>query len=238
MQSYLMSQGLWLTMSKSRPRKLTSEADKEATADDVKENKADIDKYDENNNKALGAIRLRLHRTLQFKFRAKTSAAGLWTALEEEYGKPGVIATYLQFKAAMDVRILENVDPSLAIDKFASHFGHMAEAEVEIPDHVQAMILLAKLPRSLDSFAQLICQTEDIKEITMAKVRRGILLGYEQKGNRQPPPPPRNNQAQKISAVKRGPNEPPFQQQQQGEGSDQGSSWRGRRKRGGRGGRG
>ena len=35
----------------------------------------------------------------------------LWAHLEKQYGKPGIIAIYLEFKAAMDIRIGDNKDP-------------------------------------------------------------------------------------------------------------------------------
>ena len=47
----------------------------------------------------------------------------LWAHLEKHYGKPGIIATYLKFKAAMDIKISENKDPTTAIDKMTAHFA-------------------------------------------------------------------------------------------------------------------
>jgi len=80
------------------------------------------------------------------------------------------------------------------------------------------MILLAKLPPSMDFLAHFICQGTEVLDLDVSKIRKSILLNWEQRsGGKQPHP----QQAQKISAVKRGPNEPPFQQQQQ-EGSGRG----------------
>jgi len=63
-----------------------------------------------------------------------------------------------------------------------------------------------------------------------------MLLNWEQRSGGKTPRP---QQAQKISAVKRGPNEPPFQQQQQPQQQQQEGSGRGRRnRRGNRAGRG
>ena len=47
----------------------------------------------------------------------------LWDHLEKHYGKPGIIATYLEFKAAMDIKITDQEDPTIAIDKMTAHFA-------------------------------------------------------------------------------------------------------------------
>ena len=47
----------------------------------------------------------------------------LWAHLEKHYGKPGIIATYLEFKVAMDIKISDNEDPLTAIDKMTAHFA-------------------------------------------------------------------------------------------------------------------
>ena len=51
------------------------------------------------------------------------SASLLWDHLETQYGKPGIIATYLEFKATMDIKISDNEDPTTAIDKMTAHFA-------------------------------------------------------------------------------------------------------------------
>ena len=46
----------------------------------------------------------------------------LWAHLKSQYGKPGIITTYLKFKATMDIKINDNEDPTVAIDKMMAHF--------------------------------------------------------------------------------------------------------------------
>jgi hypothetical protein len=133
--------------------------------------------------------------------------------LEEEFGNPGVIAIYLEFKAAMETQIPANADPSLALNKIFTHFGRLADNSVEVPQHLQAMIVLSKFPPYLDTLAQIMCQVDDVKELTVDKITRRVALAWEQKSRVKTPRP--QQQAQKISAVRRGPNEPHFQQQQQ-----------------------
>ena len=134
----------------------------------------------------------------------------LWAHLEKHYGKPGIIATYLEFKAAMDIKISDQEDPTIAIDKMSAHFARCNTSGLEVPDHFQAMLIIAKLPSSFNGLAQLFCQREGVKSLAVADMRKTIGLAWEQrKGGKTP-----CNQAQKLSAVKRGPNEPPFKQQQ------------------------
>ena len=160
------------------------------------------------NSKAVRNISLRLHHSIQYKYQDEDNAGKLWKALEAEYGNPGVSATYLKFKAALVVRIPTDSDPTLAIDEFTSYFGRLAEAGVTIEQHIQAMILMSKLPREMDNLAQIVCQVGSVKDLN------SIILSWEQRNGRNPP---RNQQqAKKISAVQRGLNEPSFQQQQQG----------------------
>ena len=134
----------------------------------------------------------------------------LWAHLESQYGKPGIITTYLEFKATMDIKINDNEDPTVAIDKMTAHFARCNASRLEVPDHFQAMLIMAKLPSTFDGLAQIFCQKESVKSLDVADMHKTIGLAWEQRKGVKPP----HNQAQKLSAVKRGPNEPPFEQQQ------------------------
>ena len=136
----------------------------------------------------------------------------LWNELKDAYGQPGVAGVYMEFKAALETTIPNNADPSLTIDKILTHFGRMAEGRAPVPAYMQAMVLLAKIPPSMESLAQLFCQSEDdISKIDTPKIRRAILLAWEQKGYQKGQG--QGGQAQRITAVKRGPQEPEFAHQ-------------------------
>ena len=132
-----------------------SSKDPEATAiDDTTDDLAEkleawetkSEKWDETNMKALGNIRLRLHHSISFKYKEVLVAGTLWEKLKDSYGNPGILSIYAEFKQAIETKIPDNADPSLAIDKFAAHFGRLAENGVVIEDHLQGMMLLSKLP--------------------------------------------------------------------------------------------
>ena len=229
MTSYLMSQGQWASVATKCPKEIKRiKGEGETAVEDGIENVDEINKWVENNTRAVGNMRLRLHHTISFKFQEITWATQLWNELKDAYGQPGVAGVYMELKAALDTTIPNNADPSLAIDKILAHFRRMAEGKASVPAYLQAMILLAKIPPSMESLAQLFCQSEDkVEAIDTPKIRRAILLAWEQKGYRRSQG--QGGQAQRITAIKRGPQEPEFTQQYDSGG------FRGGRGRGGRG---
>ena len=237
MRSFLMSQGQWRVLSRKCPdditvdsRGVTITGENAPSDEDVAANREKIEDWEDDNQKAVGNIMLRLAPQIQGNLTPEImdGAGILWDHLEKQYGKPGIIATYLEFKGAMDIKITDQEDPTIAIDKMTAHFARCNASGLEVPDYFQAMLIMTKLPTSFDGLAQLFCQKEHVKTLDVADMRKTIGLAWEQrKGGKTP-----RNQAQKLSAVKRGPNEPPFEQQQ-GDGQRGG-----RRRRGNRAGRG
>jgi len=74
-----------------------------------------------------------------------------WEYLEKTYGKPGIAATYKELKVTMDVIISGNTDPTLAIDTILIGFTRMAASKCTVPPHLQAMILVSKLPYQMSA---------------------------------------------------------------------------------------
>ncbi|KAF9227471.1 hypothetical protein BS17DRAFT_661767, partial [Gyrodon lividus] len=70
-------------------------------------------------------------------------------------GAPGVATTYTEFKAMLDTPIPSHEHPTPAFSKINAHFAQLADADFEISPKVQAMILLAKLPSSMDTITHL-----------------------------------------------------------------------------------
>jgi len=194
MESFLMSQGQYTILTRPKPKEPTTlktdttDFDPEAymmVAADVVDAKHEewedkIEKLTEMNLKALGNIRLRLHHSIAYKCKDEKSAGELWRFLKQSYGKIGISAVYSEFKQAMDLKIPDNADPSLQIDRFTAHFGQLSKQLVEIDDHIQAMILLAKLPPSMDFLAHFICQEAEVMDLKVSKIRKSMLLNWEQ----------------------------------------------------------
>ena len=233
MKSFLMSQGQWHVLSRPCPVNITIDSkgntitgENAPSDEDVAANREKIEDWEDDNQKAVGNIMLRLAPQIQGNLMSEImdGASLLWDHLEKQYGKPGIIATYLEFKAAMDIKINNNEDPTTAIDKMTVHFARCNASGLEVPDHFQAMLIMVKLPSAFDGLAQLFCQKESVKSLDVADMHKTIGLAWEQrKGGKTP-----RNQAQKLSAVKRGLNEPPFEQQQ-GDGQQGGCRCRGNR---------
>ena len=219
MKSFLMSQGQWCVLSRPCPRDITLdkngaelESDKMPSQESIDKNQEKIEEWDNDNQKAVGNIMLQLAPQIQGNLTSETmdGAGLLWDHLEKQYGKPGIIATYLEFKAAMDIKISDNEDPTTAIDKMTAHFARCNASRLEVPDHFQAMLIMEKLPSAFNGLTQIFCQKESVKSLDIADMHKTIGLAWEQRKGGKPP----RNQAQKLSAVKCGPNEPLFEQQQ------------------------
>ena len=88
---------------------------------------------------------------------------------------------YLELKSAFDMPIPANSDPSLALEKITSHFGKLQEAgsEVTLSNHLQALIIMAKLPSSYDSLAQIMCQIEKVTDLSLDKVVKAIGVSWD-----------------------------------------------------------
>ena len=211
MQSFLMSQGQWRVTCKPPPTLIPAKPATE-TEEAVTGNQDDVDEWFNLNSKALGNIRLRLHHTIQYKHCAIKAAGKMLDKVETEYGKPGLISIYLELKGTFDTQIPANSNPTLALDKIISHFGRMAEAgtKVTVPDELQALIILAKMPSSMSMLTQMVSQQDKIDDLKLENVRRSIISSWEQTSRQRP-----QRNANAISGVQRGPRDTPFNQQQQ-----------------------
>ena len=115
MKSFLMSQGQWCVLSRPCPADITVDSrgvvltgENAPSEEDVAANKEKIEDWEDDNQKAVGNIMLRLAPQIQGNLTSETmdGAGLLWAHLEMHYGKPGIIATYLKFKSAMDIKIV------------------------------------------------------------------------------------------------------------------------------------
>ena len=124
---------------------------------------------------------------------------------------------YLELKSAFDTPIPANSDPSLALEKITSHFGKLQEAgsEVTLSNHLQALIVMAKLPSSYDSLAQIMCQIDKVTDLSLDKVIKAIGVSWDQRNNGGGRASRPQKNANAISGVQRGPRDIPFNQQQQ-----------------------
>ena len=238
MQSYLMSQGQWKCAKESAapPTPVLKTEGSGGDATEFVNNQDDIDAWMDDAEKALGNIRLRLHHTISYQYNNIDSPSTLWETLKAKYGSPGLSTAFVEFKGAMDTVIPNGSDPSPALDKIMSHFVRLKEMKWDIPEKVQAMMILSKAPSSMESLVQLTSYVakDDDAELKTDKIVRSMLLSWETHGRQGAN---RNNQqrANKLSAVKPAGQPPQFQQQQEQQRGD--GNFRGRGRRGKRGGK-
>ena len=130
MKSFLMLQGQWCILSHPCPYNVTLDKDDKPLAESalpnqekIDENREKVENWEDDNSKAVGNITLHLSPTIQGNYTDPSMeyARTLWAALEKLYGKPGVIATYLEFRAAIETKMSDNENPSLCIDKTIVH---------------------------------------------------------------------------------------------------------------------
>ena len=197
MQAYLRAQGQWFVFSTPHP------------ADEY-------DSWDENNEKALGNITLRVSPSIQTAIANLVTIKEVWDHLKENYSAPSIGSTYAELSRLLMTTIPAGSHPAPTITKMLSHFAYLKDASFEFSTNVQAMIILCKLPPTMEVVAQILSQTSpsEIKTLKPDGIVKAATLSFEQKGasrgtgSKAP-------QANKLSAVKCKQADPKFAQQQQ-----------------------
>jgi len=167
-------------------------------------------------NKALGAITLRLVPQLRHYHTANITARQIWINLERAFGAPSMSAIFADFRIVMGSK-LSGGNPVPEIERIAELYGRLALNNFPIADSLQGLMLLAALPNKWDSIAQLFMQHSNLAQVlTFSNVRAAIIQEYERSHR------PVDRSANKLSAVKRKGPDPHYRQPQQ---SQPGPSW-------------
>jgi len=252
MQSFLMSTGQWKC---TKPDATAPELEVEEVRDEGEDtkvlykkifNQSDINDWQEDSDKALGNIRLRLSASILDQFVEVQNPASLWEKLKDKYGAPGMPTAFLEFKGIMDTVIPNGSDPSPAIDKILAHYTRLQAMKWNISPDLIAMIIMAKAPSSMESVVQVSLMAikdetnkdgspkrpplDDVVSMLMQSYETSRRSGTRNQQNQQ-------RAANKLSAVKPWDqqSQPQFQQQQQNAQQQENSTKKGRRgKRGGR----
>ena len=196
MRAYLQSTGTWWTIREACPA-------------------ADPESWDSDNEKAMGTITLRCIAPIKTQVAEKMTAKEIWDLLKDSYGQPSVGSAHTELKKLLLTTIPSNSHPAPALQSIAANFTYLKEAGFKISLPVQTMILVAKLPPSMEVVAQLINQTKlaDIKGLKPDEIIAAATLAFKQRSQRSTAG--NGHQANKLSAVKRKQVDPKFTQQQQ-----------------------
>ena len=198
MQAYLRANGQWSVYEKARPA-------------------TDAEEWDKKNKKALGNIALRLTPSISSAVSHLGTTKEVWNHLKEHFGLPSIGNAYAELSKLLSTNIPASQHPAPAITKIQSHFAYLKDAGFDFPVPVQAMIILCKLPPTMEVVAQILSQTpsDEIKNLKPDGIAKSAMLSYEQKGATLRGARGNNPQANKLSAVKHKPVDPRFAQQQQ-----------------------
>jgi len=202
MQAYLRAQGQWFVYSTTQP----------ADSHDDRNN------WDDSTERALGNITLCLTPSIQVAVADLTMVKEVWDYLKKSFGAPSIGSAYTELSKLLSTMIPTGSHPAPAITKMLSHFTYLKDAGFDFPAPVQTMIILCKLPPTMEVIAQILSQTspDEIKNLKPEGIVKAATLSFEQKGatcggGKGP-------QANKLSAVKCKPADPKFAQQQQQQG--------------------
>ena len=210
MQAYLWAQGQWFVYSVTQP------ADGH---DDRKD-------WDDSTERTLGNITLHLAPLIQVAVSDLTTVKEVWDYLKKDFSAPSIGSAYAELSKLLATTIPAGSHPALAITKVLSHFAYLKDAGFEFPAPVQAMIILCKLPPTMEVVAQILSQTspDEIKNLKPDRIVKATMLSFEQKGTSSHGGG-KGPQANKLSTVKCKPVDPKFtQQQQQQQGRSNGSA--------------
>ena len=209
MKAYLQSTGHTWVMEIAKPDPIDSKSTNAQVAHYIGWTKA--------NDSIVRLVNMHLSDALCQRFESKVLAAELLKALDEEFAMVGIAAAYALFKELLDLCIPDSFHPSPAFRKAETLFTQLKAAGYEFNEKCQAMILLAKLPPSMDIVAQIFTQAKDTsgkpKDPSITEISKAAVLSWDQchltrKGKQLA-------QANKISAIKhKGQQNSSFQQQQ------------------------
>ena len=197
---------------------------------DPKADKEDCDFYiawTKANLTIISSIKLHFSDALKNKFLTHTTATSLIMALKAKYSAPGISGAFALFKELLDTKIAQFLHPAPSLNKVSDLFTRLKSAGYEFLDNIQAMLLLAKLPQSMDIVAQMIVQAKDTsgkaKTPTVEEIHEAVVLSWDQCHMKETP---KAAQANKISAVKHKGDDPTFEQQQAPQGNSSKKKWK------------
>ena len=165
------------------------------------------------NNSIIDSIKIQLSEAIRAKFSTYEVAKDLIDALHKEYTSPGITRAYALFKELLKTLIPSLSYPTPGLLKIQTLFSHLKKAGYEVPVNIQGMLLLRKLPSSMDVIMQMIAQAKDMADKPVNPTVKGIykaaVLSWDQCHMTDKVKQPA--QANKISTVKPKEKEPTFQ---------------------------
>ncbi len=120
---------------------------------------------------------------------------------------------FSDFKKIWGFSIPDNKDPTIALDQMEALYDRLTTNKVVVPEHLRALILMSKLPLSMESSILLATANKEISQLNVADLRNAVMLHWDQKSNKKQGSS--SGDAQKLSAIKHKKGKQSFSQQQQ-----------------------
>jgi len=221
--SYLRTISAWWAITTDEPAAENDDVTGKVT------NQARIDFWHDTNDKCLGTFTMTIDPNLIHPFEGNKTASDTWKALKDKFSTLSTASKYLEFKAMYNTTIPEDSHPQAAFTKIRKHLDLLWNYQCDVPTTLQSLLILAKLPRYMDVFTQILNMSTLMKMTpssvkgkekekeedplpTLANIEQMVLIAWQQ---HQSGKKKSHNHVHKISTVKHNPGDLQFQQQQQ-----------------------
>ena len=97
------------------------------------------------------------------------------------YGKATPTTIYKDFKEALSVHLHADQNPSPAMDKMAACFQCLISMEVDVPEQIKAIMLLAAFPQKWEMLVSIVTQQCNLENIHFVDVCDAVLAQFQSK---------------------------------------------------------
>ncbi|KIL64925.1 hypothetical protein M378DRAFT_11244 [Amanita muscaria Koide BX008] len=187
----------------------------------------DVQDYEDGLHKAIAMIMMKVTPSLHHMV-VELKPSDTWKSFQTQFGTVGAAGIYLDWMKLKDFTMSPKGDPTVQITKLRQLIDKLAP-NVQIPDTLQACILLGSLPADWRSSFQTLLITVEPKDLTIAKIQPKILEEYRRKQatGEAPLPQASNVNAARHNTFGQNPTAPAFRGRGRG-GSRGGQRGRGR----------
>ena len=155
METYLIFTGCMWIANISEPTKPTSLSTPESIQGYIK--------WQESNGKLTSPILQTLLEALFEEYKVHTAYTDLIKTIQDDYAKPTLTTIFTDFKAILKTSLPNLGNPEPSIQQIESLFARMKNASYPVANNIQALILLTKIPSSLDTVTQIIVQAKVLR---------------------------------------------------------------------------
>ena len=159
-----------LPLSEAELIQYNSDATPEATIT-LLQRKVDLHvEWEDNNERILGYITLKISAPIQQIMANVMNARTLCNNLATNYGMTRSAGIFMDFQAVTDWKFDDRKDPQTSINELLARINHLTADGLTLPNNIQAMILLKAIPRNWDNFAGMILATTAASDLTTAHI--------------------------------------------------------------------